>query len=125
MSVLAELREELQGFLTEGGITAFDHIPARVQPPVAVVAAGSPYILEVFDAKTFNHDYQVRMEVTLIANQATNDIATDTLDDLICDTLIALADHWEAEVSQPFQLEVNNAVYLAATVSISTTVTID
>ena len=125
MTVLSELREELQDMLVAGGVTAFDHIPARVQPPVAVIAAGNPYITEVFDAKTFNHDYQVRMEVTLIASQSTNEVATDQLDELIVNTLTALHGHWECDVTQPYQLEVNGALYLSANVQISTTVTID
>lgn len=124
MSILSELRTELADMLTAGGVDSYDHIPPVIDPPVAVVAAGDPYIQEVFDAKTFNHDYMVRMEVTLIAAQADNDDVTDALDDLIESTILALGDAWEIDISQPFQLETNGVIFLAARATITTSITI-
>lgn len=106
------------------GIEVIDYIPEVVNPPLAIVSAGDPYVQESFDEKTFDSDYKVNMKVRLVASPVQNEVATDDLDDYITATLIALNGSWETEVSQPFMYEVNGYVYLAADLNLSTTITI-
>lgn len=124
MSTLSDLRAELAQMLNVAGVWALDYIPERVEPPVAVVAAGEPYVEEVFDNKTFDSDYTVRMEVTLIAGTSTNETVTDDLDDMICKVLKGLAGSWEADISQPYQIEANGSYFLASKATITTTISI-
>lgn len=125
MAVLIELREELAGMLTAAGIPVSDYVPEVVNPPVAITKAGSPWVEEVFDNKTFANDYQINMEVRLVAAQASNEAATDALDDLVVAALVALRGSWESTVSEPFAYEVNGAVFLAADIRITTSITIN
>lgn len=125
MAILSDLRTELAAMLTAGGVESFDYIPERINPPVAVVSAGDPYVTDVFDVKTFSHDFLVTMEVALIADAADNDAVTDQLDDLICKTIIAVDGSWEVDVAQPFQLEANGVLYLATRATLKTSITIN
>lgn len=124
VTVLSDLKDELTALLIDAGLDAKDHIPSRLNPPVVVLAAGNPYVQEVFDKKTFNHDYKVNMTLTLVAGSATNDVVTTALDEAIETTLVALQGAWEAEVGRPYQLETNGALYLATDVDITTSITI-
>ena len=125
---LAATRSEVAEQLQEAGIEAMDYIPEVLNPPLAIVFAGDPYItLNDTEKKTFK-DVQVRLEVRVVAGRATNEVATDTLDDLICQVLIALGNWDLQQVSQPFSYAPNgdaNATYLAADVVLTANITIE
>jgi hypothetical protein len=115
-------KEQVKSLLEAGGIKAFDYIPERIPTNSVVIAAGDPFI-EPGDL--FGHQV-IRLELTTIANQATNITSTDNVEALICDTFIALNNSWRLErVSQPFQLAANNATYLAARVEVSADIKIE
>lgn len=123
MNTLSEVRTEVTDQLADAGIKAVEYIPARLAPPVVVISAGNPYVENGLN-KTFK-DVLVRLEFRVVAETATNEKATDSLDGMICDTLLALS-NWDMEtVSQPFGYEVNNAVYLAADVVMTASITIE
>lgn len=100
---LAEARQELAAL-----IGAVDHLPERIDPPVITITAGDPYLEP--------HDYcseLVRLEATAIV-RGSNEKATTDLDNLINEILDKSGDWSYERVDQPFQLEYNTAVYLAA-----------
>lgn len=118
---LALLRQEVADALTEAGINAFDYIPERISPPVAIVSAGDPYIEQ---GQTYC-DFTVRLAITLVAGTATNKTVTAALDSLI-ETAVNVTGDWLIEsVGQPFTFAANNAEYLAVRVTITQTTEIE
>jgi hypothetical protein len=123
-NIITLAKQEVAAALIAGGIIAKDYIPERIQPPMAVLAAGNPFI-EKGQTQTFT-DVEMRLDISLIAQNATNVKSTEELEGLIVDALLALKGvNWEIEsVSQPFGLEANNALYLAATLTVTASITI-
>lgn len=119
-NTLHELRQELADVLDAAGTTVVDHLPERLVPPLAIVAAGSPY---VEPADTFG-SYRVRLTAVLVCSPATNDVATDALDEAVTAALVALdASDWGIErVDQPSMLAHANTHYLSTTVDVVRTV---
>ena len=111
-------RAEFALALTEAGLDVKAYVPERVIPPVVIMNAGSPYL----SPANLSNDYQLNLDLTLVANQATNETATETLDQLIQDVILAIEPLNYAvftDVSKPFMLSANNADYLAATLTIN------
>lgn len=111
-------RAEFALALTEAGLDVKAFVPERVIPPVVIMNAGSPYLAPA----NLSNDYQLNLDLTLVANQATNETATETLDQLIQDVVLAIEPlNYAAftDVSKPFMLSANNADYLAATLTIN------
>lgn len=124
MTTLTALREELATALQGAGMEATEFVPSLVNPPVAIISPAQPYVQEVFEQKTFDHDYKVTLTVRLVAAREDNEEATSELDSLIEDLLVATYDAWEAEIGQPFRYEVNGSIYLAADATLSASITI-
>lgn len=115
-------KEQVKSLLEAGGIKAFDYIPERIPTNSVVIAAGDPFI----EPSNVFGQQSIRLELTTIANQATNVTSTENVESLICNTVIALDGNWKLErVSQPFQLAANNATYLAARVEVSADIKIE
>lgn len=109
-NTLKTTREEIKVILNAVGVGVVGHIPGRIAPPTAIVEPGSPY-MEM--GETFS-DFNVRMNVVLLAGAAGNEVATDELDQLICTAVDAL-DTFDIEaVEQPEAFEINGAQYLGA-----------
>ena len=117
---LQQERIGLKDSLESSGLIAVEFITSRVNPPVALVSASDPYIDEgpVYSTYTVNYD------ITLITSVATNEVATNSLDDMIEKAFLATTE-WNIDgVGAPFILEVNNAQYLAARMAVSRTIEI-
>lgn len=116
MNTLAVLRGDLQQVLEGTGTTVLDHLPERLAPPVAVIAAGSPYIEP---GETFG-SWTVRHTVVLVCSPATNVTATRQLDSIVSSALVALdAADWGIErVDQPTMLAHGNAHFLSTTIDV-------
>lgn len=123
-NILTAAKQEVAEALTAAGIKAFDYVPERLQPPTAVIAAGEPFI-EKGNAKTFT-DVDIRLEISLAASTASNVKSTEQIDDLVVTAILALGEiNWDVEsVSQPFGMEVNNALYLATRITAVASITI-
>ena len=123
-NILTQAKAEVADTLNAAGIKAFQYIPERIQPPTAVISAGEPFIERGLH-QTFT-DVDMRLEIALVASTATNVKSTEDLEGLITTTILALKDvNWDIEsVSQPFGLEANNALYLAARVTVVASITI-
>ena len=115
-NTLKAARDELALLLTSAGVSVHSYIPERITPPVAVIEPGSPYMEE---GTTFC-EFQVRFNVVLLAAHATNENATNHLDQAICD-IIDKVDTFDLEgVEQPLAFEAGTASYLGTRLSFVT-----
>lgn len=123
MGTLTTMRRVVADVLTAAGIPTYDHLPARLAPPCALVAASSPY-LTTEDAP--HGSTRMRLEVRLVVRPGDNAQVTTDLDDLIETALAALVPTtWAAEeVSQPYNLVVGTTSYLATSLVINDDITL-
>lgn len=118
---LAALRSEVAQTLTDASLTAHDHLPGRLVPPAAVVAAGSPYIASGDTYGTF----LARWDVVIVVPSGDNEQRTDDLDDALETALAALSPRYSIEeVSAPYALEANGAVYPAIRITVTDHITL-
>lgn len=116
MNTLATLREDLSTVLETAGVRTHGFLPERIVPPLALLAAGSPYLEE---GDTYG-SYKVRFTIVLVASQATNEVATKELDDAVTAAVVALDNaRWAVErVDQPTMMASGNAHYLSTTIDV-------
>lgn len=120
-------REELAAALTAGGVPASAHVPARAVPPVAVVLPDEPYLaLAEGEAGTMCGELLVRFRVVLLGARGTNEVAANGMDALIVSAVLGLeAAHVDVtEVSEPAEVELNNATYLGTVIRAETLATL-
>lgn len=118
---LAALRSEVAQTLTDASLKAFDHLPGRLVPPAAVVAAGSPYITPGDTYGTF----VARWDVVIVVPAGDNEVRTTDLDDALELALSALWGRYAIEeVSAPYALEANGATYPAVRLTVTDNITL-
>jgi hypothetical protein len=123
MSVLGDLRADIAAtLLDDTDIPALSYIPGRIVPPIYLVSQGTPYITS---GDTFG-SFSVQMQVEVVSPTASNDTNTESLDSMIEEALVSVSNSGcsVVNVTQPFQLDVNNATYLASTINISKTISL-
>lgn len=123
-NTFTQARADLAAILADAGIAATDFRPERINPPIALVTADSPWAA----AGASFGSYAVRYAVTLVAPKAPNDAATDALDGLVATAVVALANSpdWGVDrVDEPFMLVVAGAEYLAASLTAVLTTAIE
>jgi hypothetical protein len=107
--------------LDAAGINVQDYVPERIVPPIVIINSRSPYLL----AADLGSEFTLGLELVLVAATATNKQATEKLDELICDTVNALPAYARfLSVGQPFNMQTNNAEYLAVSVLVDLNITI-
>ena len=109
--------------LQNAGLDVLDFVPERIVPPIVIVTSGSPYLI----AETVGNEYRLGLNVTLVASTATNEEATEALDDLIAQTVSAISTLGYVilkAVNTPFRLAANNAEYLACDLNIDLSITL-
>ena len=123
MSTLSALRETVGACLTGlNKVTVYTFVPEAVMPPAVIVQPGTPYLTTDDEPYGF---YRVRWRVALIADSATNEVATESLDQLICDAIAALSATFAVEeIEEPYVFRANDNMYLAADLIISDSTTI-
>lgn len=123
MGTLTTLRGVVAQVLTDAGIPSYDHLPARLAPPCALVAASSPY-LTTEDAP--HGSTRMRLEIRLVVRPGDNAQITNDLDDLVETALTALTPTtWAVEeVSQPYNLVIGTTSYLATSLVINDDITL-
>ena len=122
MSEAGAVKAELALTLQAANLDVLDYVPARLQPPITIIRAGSPYLTTA----SIGNEYVINLELQAVAMTADNEQATDALDDLIEALILALpADAGFKDVSQPYNLVANGAEYLAATIGIDLPLTIE
>ncbi len=118
MNTLKALRKEIGLQLAAAGITCLEFIPERLgSVPAAVIEPGSPYLQQ---GETFSElDFLYRFDVILLV-AGTNETATDSLDQLICDAIDAMDTFQIESVNQPEMVSIGNVDYPGARVTVLT-----
>jgi hypothetical protein len=109
--------------LTTAGLDVLDYVPERITPPIVIITAGSPYLV----AETVGREYRLGLNLTLVASTATNEEATEALDELIADTVSAITSIGYVilkTVNPPYRLAANNAEYLASDLNLDLSITL-
>ena len=114
MSEINDAKVQFKTDLVAAGLNVLEYVPERITPPIIIVNAASPYI----ETAQFG-EYTLSLELVLVASTATNKKATENLDQLIEDVLLALEPLTYAKltnVNQPYNLQTNNAEYLSVNI---------
>lgn len=121
MNTLEAQRLEIQTALLSAGMAVEDHLPERLAPPLAIIAAGSPYL----EGGSTYGSFTARFTVVLICAQGTNATVTKDLDREVTTAVIALddADFGLERVDQPTMLQHGGGNYLSTTLDIRRDVT--
>jgi hypothetical protein len=123
VSEITAAKAEFALALADAGLDVVDYIPGRVVPPVVIISSGSPYIT----TESLGNDYELNLDLKCVAMTADNQMATNALDLLVEQVINALSDlHYiqMKQVNQPYALEANGAVYLAADVGVMVSITL-
>lgn len=113
----AELKLDLQ----EAGINVLEYVPERIVPPIVIINVASPYLTP----STIGSEYIMSLELVCVAATATNKQATEKLDEAIENILKALPRYARLlRVNEPYNMQTNNAEYLAANLNIEIEITI-
>jgi hypothetical protein len=122
MSEITDAKVEFKDDLAAAGLNVLEYVPERITPPIVIVNAASPYI----QTAEFG-EYTLGLELVLVASTATNKKATENLDQLIEDVINAIKPLTYARlttVNQPYNLQTNNAEYLATNIYAQLAITI-
>lgn len=122
MSEITAAKVEFKLELVEAGLNVLEYVPERITPPIVIVNAAQPYV----QTAEFG-EWNLGIELVLVASTATNKKATENLDQLIEDTLKAIEPLGYAQitsVNQPYNLQTNNAEYLSANIYCQLNITI-
>ena len=114
MSEINDAKVQFKNDLVAAGLNVLAYVPERITPPIVIVNAASPYV----QTAEFG-EYNLGLELVLVASTATNKKATENLDQLIEDVLLALEPLTYARlisVNQPYNLQTNNAEYLSVNI---------
>lgn len=122
MSEIYDAKVQFKTALVSAGLNVLEYVPERITPPIVIVNAASPYV----QTAEFG-EYTLGLEIVLVASTATNKKATENLDQLIEDVLLAIEPLPYARltsVNQPYNLQTNNAEYLSTNLYIQIAISI-
>jgi len=107
--------------LESASIRILDYVPERITPPIVIINSASPYLVP----STLGKQYNLNLELVVIASTATNKKATENLDQALHNVLVAMPRYARVlRVSEPYNLQTNNAEYLSANISVELEITI-
>jgi hypothetical protein len=122
MSEINDAKVQFKNALVAAGLNVLEYVPERITPPIVIVNAASPYI-QTAEFGEFN----LGLELVLVASTATNKKATENLDQLIENVVNAIKPLTYARmttVNQPYNLQTNNAEYLSVNIYAQLAITI-
>jgi hypothetical protein len=122
MSEINASKLEFKLELTEAGLNVLEYVPERITPPIVIVNTATPYL----ETAEFG-EWNLGLELVLVSSTATNKTASENLDQLIEDTLNAIKPLTYVRitsVNQPYNLQTNNAEYLAANINVKLNITL-
>ena len=93
----------------------FEYIPERPSLPCFIITPGSPYVSQ----GTAFCDFTTKFEVLILADNSTNEAATDLLDQLVVEALDALETWFIEEVEVPQAYEINGSLLLGTKIQIT------
>ena len=112
---------ELKLDLEAAGLKVLDYVTERIVPPIVIVNARTPYLA----VSSLSGEYLLNVELVLIAATATNKQSTEKLDELLADVANALPGYARMlPTGAPYNLQTNNAEYLAVNVPLELEITI-
>jgi hypothetical protein len=121
VNVITQTKTNLATELIADGINTETYIPPRITPPLAIISPDNTYVAQGDTFATF----RISLLITLVAQNASNEKATEALDELIVSAIGAIPAQWAIDnVEQPFALSANNAEYIATRMAVSTQITI-
>lgn len=121
MNEITLAKEQFATALKDGGLDVYSFLPERIVPPVVVINTGSPFITP----ETIGSEYVMSLELLLVAGTATNEYATETLEQLIEDVLKAMPGFARMlRVDKPYSLAYNNTEYFSTSVFVEISITI-
>ena len=122
MNEITISKAELALDLGNAGLKVLDYVPERIVPPIVIINVASPYLTP----NTISREFVMSLELVAIAATATNKQATEKLDELIADIILALPNYANLRnVLAPYNMQTNNAEYLAANIYLDIYITID
>lgn len=115
--MIPQARTALAGILTTAGLRVFAFTPERAAPPMAILTPSAGWVEsgEAFGA------FRVGFDVNLIVQNAANETMISALDELVDDTLLAIADatgFYASQVGAPTMLDISGADYLSTTITV-------
>lgn len=118
---ISAAKAEFKLDLVAGGLNVMDYVPERITPPIVIINSGVPYLRP----SSIGSEYTLNLELVLVAAQATNKKATEKLDELLEQTILALPGYARMlQAGQPYNLQTNNTEYLAVSVNTDVQITI-
>jgi hypothetical protein len=72
--------------LEAASIRVLDYVPERIVPPIVIINSASPYLTP----SSLGNEYNLNLELVVIASTATNKQATENLDQALNDVLNAM-----------------------------------
>jgi hypothetical protein len=122
MSEINATKVEFKLELVDAGLKVLEYIPERITPPIVIINSAQPYL----QTAQFG-EWSLGLELVMVATTATNKTATANLDQLIEDVLNAIEPLKYVRitsVNQPYNLQTNNAEYLATNMFVQLDLTI-
>jgi hypothetical protein len=115
--MIGTARTALAGILTDAGLRVFAFTPERAAPPMAILIPSGDWVTS---GDTFG-TFRIGFDVTLIVQNAANETMITALDNLVDDTLDAIANaagFYASQVGAPSMLEISGADYLSTTITV-------
>ena len=122
MSEINASKVEFKLELADAGLNVLEYIPERITPPIVIMNSAQPYL----QTAQFG-EWSLGLELVLVASTATNKKATQNLDQLIEDVLNSIEPLTYVRitsVNQPYNLQTNNAEYLATNLFVQLDITL-
>lgn len=116
----AAIAAELDAALRPLRARAYPNLPDRLNPPLALVQPGSPYLEPGPAAGYAAGSWAIRHEVILIVAPGDSKVQAESLDVLVEAAMHVAAGHGLQSVEQPYPLEVGNATYTACRLRLMT-----
>ena len=114
-------KQEFQLDLDAEGINVLEYVPERIVPPIVIINVAPNYLTP----NSLSKEYEMNLELVAVAATATNKQASEKLDELIEAVILALPAYAQLlRVASPYNLQTNNAEYLAANLYITLQITI-
>lgn len=124
MSGMTDARKAVTADLQAVGLTVKDHVPEKVVPPLVLLRAGGPNMLEPGDTLD-GAEMVFHLGLLILIKNKPNAEATEDLESTIEKVLWNLGD-WDLDgVGQPFFAQHNGYEYPAVELSISKSITIE
>lgn len=122
MNEITISKAELALDLGNAGLKVLDYVPERIVPPIVIINVASPYLTP----NTISREFVMSLELVAVAATATNKQATEKLDELISDVITSLPGYANLRnVLAPYNMQTNNAEYLAANIYVDIYITIE